>query len=124
MFAGVAVRVAVQANAVQQYLMPVGKEHYSCQPIPCVIDESRIGNAQFTGDVCNRLSAVLGEPHQLALKLLRRIILDFLHGPCPPLVRIYPKLSLLHESGASSDLRVLMKRKFFSLVLEGPLHES
>ena len=38
LFAGVAVRVAVQANAVQQCLMLVGKEHYPCHSIPCVID--------------------------------------------------------------------------------------
>jgi hypothetical protein len=102
MFAGVAVRVAVQANAVQQCLMILRKEQYSCQPIPCVIDEPRVGNTQFTGDVCNRLSAGLYELNRLALKLLHRGLLDFMHDPCPPPVRIYSKLLLLHETEAIS----------------------
>ncbi len=61
-----------------------------------------VGNAQFTDDVCNRLSAGLGEEHRLALKLLRRALLDFLHDPCPPAVRIYSNLLLLNDTGAIS----------------------
>jgi len=81
MFAG----VAVQANALQQCVMFVEKEHYPCQPIPCIIDGPRVGNAQFTGDVCNRISAGLSEPYRHAHKLLCRGLLDFLHDLCPPL---------------------------------------
>ncbi len=36
-FAGVAVRVAVQANAVKQRLMLIGKEHYPFPTIPCLV---------------------------------------------------------------------------------------
>ena len=50
-----------------------------------VIDGSRVGNAWFTGDVCHRLSAGLGEPHRLALTLIHRGLVDFLHDPCPSL---------------------------------------
>ena len=81
--AGVAVRVAVQRLLVQQCLMFLGKEHYPCQPIPWSLMVPRVGNGQFTCDVCNRLSAGLSEPHRLALTLLRRGLLDFLHDPCP-----------------------------------------
>ena len=85
MFAGVAVRVAVQASAVQQRLMLLGKEYYPSQPIPCVIDGPSCRKAQFTSDVCNRLSADLGELHYIALTLLHRGLLDFLHDPFLPL---------------------------------------
>jgi len=47
--------------------------------------DPRVGNAQFTGDLCNRLSADLGELHHIALKLLQRGLLDFLHDPFLPL---------------------------------------
>jgi hypothetical protein len=36
-----------------------------------------IGNAQFTGDSCNRLCAGLSELHRLALRLLHRGRLGF-----------------------------------------------
>jgi hypothetical protein len=64
--------------------------------------DSRVGHAQFTGDMCNRFSSGLGEPHHLTFTLLRRALLNFLHDPCPPVGGIYPKLSLHHEAGAIS----------------------
>ena len=64
--------------------------------------DSRVGNAQFTSDVCNRLSSALSEPHRLALTLLRNGLLDFLHNLGPSAVRIYSHLLLLHVTGAIS----------------------
>ena len=62
---------------------------------PCV------GNAQFTGDVCHRLSAGLGEPHRLVLTFLHRSLVDFLHDPCPSLSEYFLNFhsSKLEEGG-------------------------
>ena len=61
-FVGVAVRVAVQANAVQQCLTP--------------LERSTIHASQF--------------------------LVSLMHPRGPPPVRIFPKLSLLYETGAIS----------------------
>jgi hypothetical protein len=86
MFAGVAVRVAVQVNAVQQCLMLLERSNICVSQFRASLMDPRVGNAQVTGDVCHRLSTGLGELHRLALPLLRRGLVDFLHDPCPPVV--------------------------------------
>ena len=99
-FAGVAVRVAVQANAVQQCLTPLERSTIrACQILVSLLDPHN-ECAQFTGDVCNRHSVDLGEPHRLALTLLHRGPLNF----CiirVSLVRLYHSHSLLHETGTT-----------------------
>src|SRR5690349_20689264 len=73
LFAG----VAVQANAVQQCLTPLERSPIRASQILVSLLDPLLGNAQFTGDVCNRLSTVLGELHHLALTFLRSDLLDF-----------------------------------------------
>jgi hypothetical protein len=59
-----------------------------------------IGNAEFTGDVCNWLAARLSKPYGFSLKFLRIGLLW--HAFSSPFGIVYPKISLLHESGGSS----------------------
>ena len=61
-----------------------------------------IANAQFTGDLGNRLASGLREPGCLPLELLRVRLLDFLHDSGSPSGIVYPKLSPFHKSGGTS----------------------
>jgi hypothetical protein len=49
--------------------MPLERSNISVSKFLASLMDNRVGNAQFTGDVCNRLSAELGEPYRLALTL-------------------------------------------------------
>jgi hypothetical protein len=77
MFAGVAVRVAVQATVVQQGVLSLDRSTIRASQILVSLLNPPVGDAQFTGDVCNQHSADLGEPHRLALTLLHRGLLNF-----------------------------------------------
>src|SRR5260221_6913595 len=76
--------------------------------------DGRVGNAQLSGHMRDRLPAGLRQPHCLALELLRVGLLDFLHDPCPPFGIVYPKISLFHKSGGSSLVRSPGERSAFS----------
>ena len=71
------VGLAVQANAVQQCVTPLERNTICASQILVSLLDPLAGNALFTGDVSNRLSAVLGELHHLALTLLCSGLLDF-----------------------------------------------
>jgi hypothetical protein len=66
--------------------MPLERSTIRDSQLLASLMDPRVGNARVTGDVCNRLSAGLGEPHCLVLTLLHRGLLDFLHDPCPPVL--------------------------------------
>lgn len=66
--------------------------------------DRRVGNAQLAGHLRDRLATGLGYLHRFMLKLWCIGPLDILHDPCPPSGTVYPKLSLLHKSGARSIL--------------------
>ena len=61
-----------------------------------------IRDAQFTGDLGNRLAAGLCQLYCFSLQLGRLGLLRFLHALFPPLRRVYPKISLLYKSGECS----------------------
>ena len=59
---------------VQQCLMLLGRSTIRASRFLASLMDPRAGNAQFTGDVCNRLSAGLGEPYRLALTLYIEVL--------------------------------------------------
>jgi hypothetical protein len=71
--------------------------------------DPRVRNAQLTGNLGTRLATDLGESHRLALKLLRRGLVDCVHDPGSPSGIVYPKLSLLHKSGETSNQWLCLK---------------
>ena len=76
--AGVAVRVAVQANAVQQRLLLSGKEYYPFPTIPCLMRGSSREKMPRSPVIC-----AIGFPlvsrvqHTFAFTILGRGLLDF-----------------------------------------------
>src|SRR5947209_12001209 len=54
-----------------------------------------IGNAQLTRYLRDGFATGLSQLHCFSLQLCGRGLLHFLHDPCPPSERVYPKLSLL-----------------------------
>ncbi len=78
LFAGVAVRVAVQASAVQQRLMLLGKEHSPFPTIPCLMRGSSCEKVPGARAIC-----AIGFPfvscvqHTLAFSILGRDHVDF-----------------------------------------------
>ena len=94
------VGVAVQANAAQQCLTPLERSTIHASQILVPLLDPLVGNAQFTNDVSNHLSAVLGELLHLALTLLRSDLLDFCMISDLPL----PESILNFHSSAKADL--------------------
>ena len=81
--------------------MPLAKEHYPCPTIPChVIGTSREKMRGRTCDLCNRFSIGLTCAAYPRVYHLRERLFGLMHELCSLPVRICPKLSLLHETGA------------------------
>jgi hypothetical protein len=89
--------------------MLLGKEHYLCQSIPCIIDGPSclicLVHRQCVPSVF-RWSWSAAPPRAYTHTYRS---FGLLHDPCPPHIRIFPKLSHLHETGVISSMMGMVK---------------